>query len=48
MQEAGPFNEHGNIKREEREVVVNVVKHAVRGIHLRSELTNHACVQNHG
>jgi hypothetical protein len=43
----GLFNNKGNPQCECHEVVVDVVKHAVRGIDLRHELSNHDILQNH-
>ena len=48
MQETGKFDGHSNVEREEREVVVDVVEHAVRSIDLRGKLTNHGRVEDHG
>ena len=42
VQETGELDEHGNPESEDGEPVVDVVKHAVRGVDLRVELTDHA------
>jgi len=48
VQQSGELNGHGDVESEDGEVVVDVVKHAVGGVDLRVELTNHTCEQNHG
>ena len=48
MQETGPFDGHGNVDSEDCKVVVDVVKHAVGSVDLRSKLTNHGGVKDHG
>ena len=48
MQQARKFDAHGDIAGEEREVVIDIVEHATRGVHLRVELTSHGRHQDHG
>mmetsp|Transcript_45417 Transcript_45417/g.84098 ORF Transcript_45417/g.84098 Transcript_45417/m.84098 type:complete len:460 (+) Transcript_45417:332-1711(+) len=47
VHEAGELNCHGNVEGEHSEVVVDVVKHAVRSIDLRVQLSNHGSHQDH-
>mmetsp|Transcript_23514 Transcript_23514/g.34181 ORF Transcript_23514/g.34181 Transcript_23514/m.34181 type:complete len:221 (-) Transcript_23514:368-1030(-) len=47
MHKARKFNGHGSVEGEYRKVGVDVVKHAVGSIHLRSKLSNHTSEQNH-
>jgi hypothetical protein len=48
MQQTGEFDPHGNPERENCEVVVDAVEHAMRTVHLRSQLSNHAREEDHG
>ena len=48
VHDTGDLDGHGNVQSEEGEVVVDVVKHAVRGVDLGGELTDHASQKNHG
>jgi hypothetical protein len=45
VEETRKFNRKGNIDSEGSKVVVDVVKHAVGGVHLRVELSSQAVMR---
>ena len=47
MHDTGELNNHGNVQREEGEVVIDEVNHVVGSIHLCSKLSQNTCEDDH-